>query len=65
MKKREIILKKFLQVIMLITATNKFFHYYGVQVGGDMKSYRKELRITYPKRRGYVNITPEVEQALK
>ena len=30
-----------------------------------MKSYRKELKITYPKRRGYVNITPEVEQALK
>lgn len=30
-----------------------------------MKSYRKELTINYPKRRGYVNITPEVEKALK
>lgn len=29
-----------------------------------MKSYRKELVINYPKRRGYVNITPKVEQAL-
>ena len=30
-----------------------------------MKSYRKELTINYPNRRGYVNITPEVEKALK
>ena len=29
-----------------------------------MKSYRKELVINYPKRRGYVNITPKVEQVL-
>ncbi len=30
-----------------------------------MKSYRKELLINYPKRRGYINITPEVNKALK
>lgn len=30
-----------------------------------MKSYRKELTINYPNRRGYVNITPDVEKALK
>lgn len=30
-----------------------------------MKSYRKELVINYPKRRGYMNITPEAEKALK
>lgn len=30
-----------------------------------MKSYRKELTINYPQRRGYVNITPEVDKALK
>jgi len=30
-----------------------------------MKSYRKELVIHYPKRRGYVNITPEVERCLR
>ena len=30
-----------------------------------MKSYRKELTIHYPNRRGYVNITPDVEKALK
>lgn len=30
-----------------------------------MKSYRKELVINYPKRRGYVNITGEVEKALR
>ncbi len=30
-----------------------------------MKSYRKELVINYPKRRGYINITPEVNKALK
>ncbi len=29
-----------------------------------MKSYRKELVIRYPKRRGYVNITPQVKEAL-
>lgn len=30
-----------------------------------MKSYRKELVINYPKRRGYTNITAEAEKALK
>ncbi|NLM73221.1 MAG: YjbQ family protein [Clostridiaceae bacterium] len=30
-----------------------------------MKSFRKELTINYPKRRGYVNITPEVEECLR
>ena len=30
-----------------------------------MKSYKKEIVINYPKRRGFVNITPQVEQALK
>lgn len=30
-----------------------------------MKSYRKELFFTLPARRGLVNITPQVEQALK
>lgn len=30
-----------------------------------MKSYRKELTINYPQRRGYINITPEIENALK
>lgn len=30
-----------------------------------MKSYRKELRLTIKQRRAYINITPEVEQALK
>lgn len=30
-----------------------------------MKSYRKELTIKYTKRRGYVNITPQVEDALR
>jgi secondary thiamine-phosphate synthase enzyme len=29
-----------------------------------MKSYRKELWFNIPKRRGFVNITPEVETAL-
>ena len=29
-----------------------------------MQSYRKELVIRYPKRRGYVNITPQVKEAL-
>lgn len=29
-----------------------------------MKSYRKELWMELPARRGFVNITPEVEQAL-
>lgn len=29
-----------------------------------MKSYRKELTITYPKRRGYLNITDEVQRAI-
>jgi secondary thiamine-phosphate synthase enzyme len=30
-----------------------------------MKSYRKELWFTVPTRRGFVNITPEVERCLK
>lgn len=30
-----------------------------------MKSYRKELTFNLPSRRGLVNITPQVEQALK
>ncbi len=30
-----------------------------------MKSYRKELRIQYPARRGYTNITPQCEAALR
>lgn len=29
-----------------------------------MKSYRKELFFEIPSRRGFVNITPECEQAL-
>lgn len=29
-----------------------------------MKSYRKEIRLTYPHRRGYLNITPQVEEIL-
>jgi secondary thiamine-phosphate synthase enzyme len=29
-----------------------------------MKSYRKELTFTIPQRRAFVNITPQVEQAL-
>ena len=29
-----------------------------------MKSYRKELWMEVPARRGFVNITPEVERAL-
>ncbi len=29
-----------------------------------MKSYRKVLDINYPKRRGYINITPEVKKCL-
>lgn len=29
-----------------------------------MKSYRKELKIKMPARRGYLNITPEVEKCL-
>ena len=29
-----------------------------------MKSYRKEIRLTYPRRRGYLNITPQVEEIL-
>ena len=32
--------------------------------GRDMKSYRKELWMEVPARRGFVNITPDVEQAL-
>jgi secondary thiamine-phosphate synthase enzyme len=31
----------------------------------DMKSYRKELWFNVPSRRGFVNITPEVELALR
>ena len=30
-----------------------------------MKSYRKELTLNLPTRRGFVNITPQVEQALR
>lgn len=30
-----------------------------------MKSYRKVLYINYPKRRGYLNITPEVQKCLE
>lgn len=30
-----------------------------------MKSYRKELTFNIPARRGFVNITPQVEQALR
>ena len=30
-----------------------------------MKSYRKELWFTLPSRRGFVNITPDVELALR
>jgi len=29
-----------------------------------MKSYRKELTVNYPKRRGFTNITPEVQKAV-
>ncbi|HHY64285.1 MAG TPA: YjbQ family protein [Clostridiaceae bacterium] len=29
-----------------------------------MKSYRKELKINYPSRRGYINITPEVAKCV-
>jgi hypothetical protein len=32
--------------------------------GRRMKSYRKELFFEIPSRRGFVNITPECEQAL-
>lgn len=30
-----------------------------------MKSYRKELYFNVPKRRGFINITPEIETALR
>ena len=30
-----------------------------------MKSYRKELWFNVPNRRGLINITPEVDQALR
>ena len=30
-----------------------------------MKSFRKELWLNIPSRRGFVNITPQVEEALK
>jgi thiamine phosphate synthase YjbQ (UPF0047 family) len=30
-----------------------------------MKSFRKELWFNIPARRGYINITPEVTQALR
>ncbi|HEY5903168.1 MAG TPA: secondary thiamine-phosphate synthase enzyme YjbQ [Anaerolineales bacterium] len=30
-----------------------------------MKSYRKELSLNIPSRRGFVNITPQVEEALR
>jgi secondary thiamine-phosphate synthase enzyme len=31
----------------------------------DMKSYRKELWFNIPTRRGFVNITPQVEEAIR
>jgi len=30
-----------------------------------MKSYRKELSLNIPSRRGFVNITPQVKEALR
>lgn len=30
----------------------------------DMKSFRRELTLTLPRRRAFVNITPQVEEAL-
>lgn len=30
-----------------------------------MKSYRKELSFNIPSRRGFVNITPQVEECLR
>ena len=30
-----------------------------------MKSYRKEIHLTYPRRRGYLNITSQVEEILQ
>jgi thiamine phosphate synthase YjbQ (UPF0047 family) len=30
-----------------------------------MKSYRKELWFNIPSRRGFVNITPQVEEAVR
>lgn len=30
-----------------------------------MKSFRKELTFNIPSRRGFVNITPQVEEALR
>lgn len=30
-----------------------------------MKSYRKELYFNVPGRRGFINITPQVEEALR
>ena len=32
---------------------------------GDMKSYRKELWFEVPTRRGFINITPQVEECLR
>ena len=34
-------------------------------IGAEMKSYRKELSFNIPKRRDFVNITPDVREALK
>lgn len=34
-------------------------------IGEIMKSYRKVLEINYPKRRGYMNITSEVQKCLE
>jgi secondary thiamine-phosphate synthase enzyme len=33
--------------------------------GGHMKSYREELWFNTPKRRGYINITSRIEEAVK
>jgi len=34
-------------------------------IAGSMKSYRKELWFEVPSRRGFVNITPQVEECLR
>jgi secondary thiamine-phosphate synthase enzyme len=37
----------------------------GLRAGRIMKSHRKELRFNVPDRRGFLNITPQVEEALR
>ena len=32
---------------------------------GNMKSYRKELWFEVPARRGFINITPQIEECLR